>query len=120
MVFVAHEELVVRDFVRFVAPFPAGAQSKGRRRSTPSCYRPQNEKLLKVQAVQEPQPRHASKQLLTAPWLQTQEQPKTCPDHVLSGGARRWLHPGHDQTPIWVLLPSRLARCNESGRWRIE
>ena len=39
----------------------------------------------KVHLDQEPQPRHASKKVLTAPWLQAQEQPKACPHHVLSG-----------------------------------
>ena len=33
----------------------------------------------KVQLDQEPQPRHASKKVLTAPWLQAQEQPKASP-----------------------------------------
>ena len=87
MVFVAQEELV-RDFVRVAAPALVehnrmdvvgpprhAADLKGK------CAR-------KVRAGQEPQPRHASKQLLAAPQLETPEQPKTCPNHVLSGERR--------------------------------
>ena len=88
MVFVAQEELTVRDVVRVTAP----ALLEHNRKDDVDPLRHAadlNRKLARnVQADQEPQPRHASKQLLTAPLLQAQGQPKACPDHVVSGERR--------------------------------
>ena len=88
-------------------------------RSTPSCC-PQTE--ICSQGPSGPRtstPPYKASNYLPHLGYQTQEQPKTCPNHVLSE-ERRWLHPGDDQGPIWLLLPSRLARCSESCRRRIE
>ena len=88
MVFVAQEELTVRDVVRVTAP----ALLEHNRKDVVDPLRHAadlHRKLArKVLADQEPQPRHASKQLLTAPLLQAQGQPKACPDHVVSGERR--------------------------------
>ena len=83
MVFVAQEELVVRAFVRPAAP--ALLEHNRKHVVDPLRHAADLKRKFarKVQADQEPQSRHASKQLLTAPWLQTHEQRKTCPNHVL-------------------------------------
>ena len=109
MLFVAQEKLVVRDVDRLAAPALLEHNRKDVVDPPRRAADLKRKVARKVQADPEPQPRHANMQLLAAPWCQTQEPPKTCPNHVLSG-ERRGLHPGHDQGPIWVFLPNRLAR----------
>ena len=84
--FKPQEELVVRDFVRFAAPALLEHNRMGV--VDPQRHAADLERKCTRNADQEPQHRHANKQLLTARWLQTQEQPKTCHDHVLSGERR--------------------------------
>ena len=76
MVHVAQEELVVRDFVGVAAP----VLLEHNRRDVVDPIRHaadlKRKFARKVQADQEPQQRHASKNLLTAHWLQAQEQQK--------------------------------------------
>ena len=92
------------DVVRFAAPALLEHNQKGRRRSTPSCCRPENDNALaKSKRTGNLNPAMLAGSSSPHPGFMERRAVVDC-------------NPGHDQGPIWVLLPSRLARCRE--RWR--
>ena len=82
----AQEEPVVGDSVRFAAP--ALLEHIERMSSIHCVMLPTSNEKLAARSKRTKNLNLTSKQLLTAPWSQAQEQPRACPDHVLSGERR--------------------------------